>query len=135
MSFEYIYWVLGGNLWNLWVFSLKTFIWKKWVIFLPWEFDFAIHCVIFQDVSFKFWSKNAGIEDFCLSFELFSWVTDFLSFGVLEFFSGVHEKKPGSHSCSNSKVSRFHEEIVFYASGVELIRFWPVVWGFHIHRP
>ena len=31
-------------------------------------------------------------EDFCLSFELFSWVSDFLSFGVLEFFSGVHKK-------------------------------------------
>ena len=34
-------------------------------------------------------------EDICLSFELFSWVSDFLSFGVLEFFSGVHKKKPG----------------------------------------
>ena len=33
-------------------------------------------------------------EDFCMSFELFSWVSDFLSLGVLEFFSGVHKKKP-----------------------------------------
>ena len=33
-------------------------------------------------------------KDFCLSLELFSWVSDFLSFGVLEFFSGVHKKKP-----------------------------------------
>ena len=32
-------------------------------------------------------------EDFCLSFELFALVSDFLSFGVLEFFSGVHKQK------------------------------------------
>ena len=34
-------------------------------------------------------------EDFCLGFELFSWVSDFLSCGVLEFFSGVLKEKPG----------------------------------------
>ena len=34
-------------------------------------------------------------EDFCLSFELFSWVSDFLSFNALEFFWGAHKKKPG----------------------------------------
>ena len=33
-------------------------------------------------------------EDFCLSFELFSWVSDFLSFGVLEFSFGGAQKKP-----------------------------------------
>ena len=31
-------------------------------------------------------------EDFCLSFELFSWVSDFLSFGVLDFFRGCTKK-------------------------------------------
>ena len=95
LSFEYIYWVLGGNLWNIWVFSLKTlFIWKKWVIFLPWEFDFAINCAFFKMYLLNFGPKMPENEDFCLSFELFSWVSDFLSFGVLEFFWGVHKKKP-----------------------------------------
>ena len=96
LSFEYIYWVLVGNLWNIWVFSLKTlFIGKKWVIFLSWEFDFAINCAIFQNVSFKFWSKNAGKQRFLLE----CWVIS-LSFRFLEFrcpwvFFGGAQKKPG----------------------------------------
>ena len=88
LSFKFFPWVLGGNLWNILFFSLKTsFIWKKWVIFLPWEFDF----VIFQNVSFKFWSKK------CRKEKIFAWVF-FLSFRFLEFlcpwvFFGGAQKK------------------------------------------
>ena len=45
-------------------------------------------------------------EDFCLSFELFSWVSDFLSFGVLEFFRGCTKKKPAGIYNSKYLTSR-----------------------------
>ena len=50
-------------------------------------------------------------EDFCLSFELFSWVSDFLSFGVLEFFSGVHKKKPVIGTLKSQNLTKFSFQV------------------------
>ena len=81
LSFDYISWVMRGNIWMLMVFSLTTlYILKNWVIFLPWELDFEMKCEIFKKYTFKFWPKNAGKLRFLLEF----WVI-FLSFRFLEF--------------------------------------------------
>ena len=73
-------------------FQFKNIIYweemKNWVMNLT----FQLSVQIFKMYLLNFGPKMPENEDFCLSFELFPQVSDFLSFGVLEFFSGVHKK-------------------------------------------
>jgi len=76
--------------------------------------------------------QNIGLEYFCLEslHEILAWSLSACNFG---------KNLPKFSAWKN--VSKFHAESskfqVFYASGVELIRFWPVVWsgGFIFHWP
>ena len=53
-----------------------------------------------------FFSKNAEKCRFRLEFEFFAWVSEFLSFFALSFFSGAHKKMPALHIIRKGNV--FH---------------------------
>ena len=93
----YIYLVLGGNLWNIWVFSIKTlFIWKKWRN--GW-FSYLENLTVQLTVQFfKMYLLNFGPK--MQKMKIFAWVLSyFLEYPIfwvsvsLSFFGGA-QKKP-----------------------------------------
>ena len=104
LNFEFFPWVLSifiefrGEIFGIFEFLVYQHnIGKKWRIgwfsYLE-SLTLRLKVQIFKMYLLNFGKKMPENGDFCLSFELFPWVSGFLSFGVLEFFSGAHKKKP-----------------------------------------